>query len=270
MLGQGLLFLGLIAATAQGLGPFAGSDQFSAYAELLTFIVAVGFASMGLAVSHTSLLAEKAALAMTLDVQHQTLDKEVTEREGLQQQVMHRAHCDELTGLPNRAMFFDRLEQSIIHARRRATRFALFFIDLDGFKEVNDTWGHEAGDFLLRQVGERLHGCVRESDTIARMGGDEFTVIINDISFRRSAAIVADKVIASLSEPFMLPENLSHVGASIGIAIYPDDGEEAEVLLNRADAAMYSVKRRGKNDRGFYAAKTDDADLESPIGGDVA
>lgn len=85
----------------------------------------------------------------------------------------------------------------------------------------------------------------------------------------REDMIVADKVIASLSEPFMLPENLSHVGASIGIAIYPDDGEEAEVLLNRADAAMYAVKRRGKNDRGFYAAKTDDADLESPTGGDV-
>jgi len=253
LLGQGLLFLGLVAATAQGQGPFIHPDPLRTYVDFLSFMLSLGLAAMGIAATQSRLLSENLELRSNLQDHNAMLEKTVAEREWLHQQVMHRAHCDELTGLPNRAMFFDRLEQSIIQARRRGTRFALFFIDLDGFKLINDTWGHEAGDFLLRQVGERLRGCVREYDTIARMGGDEFTVIVNDISFRRSAAIVADKVIASLAKPFLLPEGPSQVGASIGIAIYPDDGEEAELLLNRADSAMYEVKRQGKNQRRFFS-----------------
>ena len=180
---------------------------------------------------------------------------EIEQRRALEQQLEHRAHYDDLTGLPNRPLFFDRLHQTIVRARREGARFALLFIDLDGFKEINDGLGHDAGDDLLVRVSKRLSACVRESDTVARVGGDEFTVIVGEISFRRHALIVADKVLDAVAEPFALGGQECRIGASIGIAIYPDDGEDAETILNCADSAMYAIKRQGKNDRTFYSSE---------------
>ncbi len=179
--------------------------------------------------------------------------RDVTERKQLEQRLAHMAHYDDLTGLPNRALFFDRLDHALVQAKRKGEQFAILFIDLDEFKNVNDRHGHEAGDKLLREVAQRLSRCVRESDTLARMGGDEFTLILSSIVQARDAGQVAEKVIATLAAP-VFPESLNcQVGASIGISLYPGDGSDRETLLNRADAAMYRTKEQGKNAYCYYS-----------------
>lgn len=172
---------------------------------------------------------------------------DVTERKRLEVQLAHMAHFDDLTNLPNRALFFDRLRQTLAHAKRHQTRFALLFLDLDGFKDVNDAFGHETGDALLREAGRRLTACVRTSDTVARVGGDEFTVILHDVTAGEEAGQVADKIIRALSQPFNLSGKECRIGTSVGISLYPDHGENVEILLSRADTAMYHVKHQGKN-----------------------
>lgn len=179
---------------------------------------------------------------------------DVTERKRLEVQLAHMAHFDDLTNLPNRALFFDRLRQALTHAKRNQTRFALLFVDLDGFKDVNDAHGHETGDALLRVAGQRLAACVRTSDTVARMGGDEFTVILQNVASGEDAGQVADKIIQTLDRPFDLAGNKCRIGASIGISLYPDHGEDVEILVSRADTAMYHVKHSGKNAFRFYNA----------------
>jgi len=143
----------------------------------------------------------------------------------------------------------DRLRQTLAQAHRNKSGFSLFFLDLDGFKAVNDTLGHEAGDHALKIVADHLRASVREVDTVARLGGDEFTVILPGDVHREQAAVVADKIIAALDEPIVIDgkEYQYHIGASIGIAIYPEDGDDADVLLNCADDAMYAAKAAGKN-----------------------
>lgn len=164
----------------------------------------------------------------------------------------HLAHHDALTGLPNRLLFRDRFQQAIARARRANHPLALLFLDLDRFKNVNDSLGHETGDELLTAVGLRLRDCVRDSDTVARLGGDEFAILLDGPTDAAHAAAVAQKVLLSLGRPLPLGSHEVFVGASIGIAAYPDDGRTAEELLNHADAAMYLAKERGRGNYQFF------------------
>ena len=159
----------------------------------------------------------------------------------------YQATHDALTGLPNRTLFFDRLNHALQLARRDDNRVSILFIDLDGFKSVNDTHGHDAGDWLLKEVARRLGDSIRKSDSIARMGGDEFTVLLENLSENNDPVIVAEKVRSALSEPYQWENIEMHVSASIGISCYPDDGQDAEQLLKKADQAMYQAKESGKN-----------------------
>lgn len=172
---------------------------------------------------------------------------DITERKRTQEQIWHRANFDSLTSLPNRNLFHDRLNQAIIRADRRSAPLALLFIDLDGFKAVNDNFGHAAGDKLLVEVARRLVACVRDSDTVARLAGDEFTLILPDVGNIDEAGSVAEKILSALTQSYLLDEQEAHVTASIGIALYPGDGENATVLLRHADEAMYHVKEKGRN-----------------------
>jgi diguanylate cyclase (GGDEF)-like protein/PAS domain S-box-containing protein len=161
-------------------------------------------------------------------------------------------HHDLLTGLPNRALFKDRLTQAIANARRHGLLLAVMFLDLDRFKSVNDTLGHLVGDELLQLVSQRLRHCLREGDTLARIGGDEFMLLLPHIRTRDNAAYIAEKIIAALKTPFHLNSHELYISASIGIAIYPDDGTTQETLIKHADIAMYSAKDQGRNDFRFF------------------
>ena len=163
------------------------------------------------------------------------------------EQITELAHHDSLTGLPNRILFYDRLNQSIARARREKESIAVLYLDLDGFKLVNDTYGHDVGDALLCEAARRIRACVRVSDTVARMGGDEFTVILCNVKTVNSKDRVAKKIIDAISRPFMLNGKECSVSVSIGIALYPDNGETAEQLIKIADAAMYLAKHGGRN-----------------------
>jgi diguanylate cyclase (GGDEF)-like protein/PAS domain S-box-containing protein len=180
---------------------------------------------------------------------------DITEQKQAEQRIQHLAHHDSLTGLPNRLLFNDRLGQAISLAKRDSHRFALFYLDLDRFKPVNDTLGHNVGDEVLRHAAERIRQQVRESDTVARVGGDEFTVILRDINSRENIVTVAEKIIAALAQPFHLEwqKQSVDIGTSIGIAIYPDDAENHQTLIKLADAAMYSAKMHGSCFRFFGA-----------------
>ncbi len=157
------------------------------------------------------------------------------------------AYSDALTGLPNRQLFNDRLNMSLAQAYRQLGKVALFFLDLDGFKAVNDQLGHDYGDLLLKQVAERLKTCVRTTDTVARLGGDEFTIILA-IRDKRDAELVAEKILNTIRAPYDLNGKVADkVGTSIGIALYPMDGTQGADLVRKADAAMYAAKQGGKN-----------------------
>ncbi len=160
---------------------------------------------------------------------------------------------DALTGLPNRQLFNDRLNQELSHAHRHESRVALFFIDLDQFKQVNDTLGHQVGDWLLQEVAKRLQSCVRENDTVARLGGDEFTVILTDIASSKVVADIAGKIIGVISKPMSLRGHELFISASIGISLYPDDHTDKEALIRYADAAMYDAKEKGRGNFQFFS-----------------
>jgi|GEM_PF-1437779 len=181
--------------------------------------------------------------------------EDVTERKRLQEELSRMAHFDELTRLPNRSLFFERAFEALTLAKRENRCLGFLFIDLDGFKAVNDTHGHEAGDAVLVEAAKRLTACLRESDTVARMGGDEFTVILRSLSRGEDAAVVAEKLLAVLTTPFVIPQGTCTVGASIGVSIFPDHADNVEELLRVADGAMYDVKRSGKNN---YRYPTDE------------
>jgi diguanylate cyclase (GGDEF)-like protein/PAS domain S-box-containing protein len=172
---------------------------------------------------------------------------DITEHKLTQERIQRMAHHDGLTGLPNRLLFSDRLNQAISLAKRDSRQFALLYLDLDRFKPVNDALGHAVGDELLQAVAARIRQQVRESDTVARMGGDEFTVILPEIARREEAETVARKIIGAVAAPFRLGSQKQDigVGTSIGIAIYPVDARETEALVSAADAAMYSAKQVG-------------------------
>ena len=165
------------------------------------------------------------------------------------------ATLDSLTGLPNRGVFNDRLDHAIHKAHRNSSRLAVFFLDLDHFKNINDSLGHRAGDLLLCEVANRLKLCVREGDTVARLGGDEFTIILEDIRSVQYVAKVADKIFDILSKLYLLETTEVNVSPSIGISLYPADGRDADILLRNADAAMYHAKKSGRNNFQFYSAE---------------
>ncbi|MBF0558928.1 MAG: diguanylate cyclase [Nitrospirae bacterium] len=190
---------------------------------------------------------------------------DITHRKLNEEHLKSLAHYDVLTGLPNRSLFYDRLTHAILDAHRRNQKLAVMFIDLDDFKPVNDTLGHDIGDRLLRKAAQRLKKCVRESDTVARLGGDEFTVIISDVKDVRDAENVAEKVISALNQTFVIKEKDCFIGASIGISIYPDDGQDAETIIKNADTAMYYAKHHGKNN--YHACSGGDYGSTSSIEG---
>jgi diguanylate cyclase (GGDEF)-like protein/PAS domain S-box-containing protein len=171
---------------------------------------------------------------------------DITERKAAEQLHKTLAHTDTLTGLPNRRLLADRLGQALLLNQRRTSRLALLFIDLDGFKKVNDELGHEAGDALLVEVARRLRASVRASDTVARVGGDEFVVLLLDVGGAEAMGSKAGGFINALQQPITLGDKTAHVGASIGIAQFPDNGTTADALMRHADAAMYAAKRAGR------------------------
>ncbi len=173
---------------------------------------------------------------------------DITKRRQHEKQIWYQANFDVLTDLPNRALFMDRLEQALHQAQRNKTQGALLFIDLDHFKEINDTYGHNAGDKVLQIVAKHLKKCTREVDTSARLAGDEFTIILADIAKIESAKIVADKLLQQFSKPIVLPDNSEiTIGCSIGIALFPNDISNVDELLHNADSAMYRAKAAGRN-----------------------
>jgi diguanylate cyclase (GGDEF)-like protein/hemerythrin-like metal-binding protein/PAS domain S-box-containing protein len=188
-----------------------------------------------------------------------------SERKAEEKRIGFLATHDRLTQLPNRDLFYDRLSQAISQSKRKHKPFAILFLDLDGFKGVNDIYGHEAGDAVLIIAAKRFQTCIRSMDTIARLGGDEFAIILDDLHEIENASSVAVKIIGTLSESIKLKEVAEcKIGVSIGIAIYPQNGLEIDTLMHAADTAMYQSKSSGKNRFQFFNAKTSKQDSSEP------
>jgi diguanylate cyclase (GGDEF)-like protein/PAS domain S-box-containing protein len=181
---------------------------------------------------------------------------DITSEKENEERLHYLAHYDQLTNLPNRILFTDRLKHALSLSRRARNQVAVMFLDLDGFKEINDSLGHASGDELLHQVAERLTACLRESDTVARFGGDEFTIVLPEIDSEESVAKIARKITKEIAKPYDLNGSQASVTTSIGISIYPTDGQQAHTLIQKADKAMYHAKRHGKNHHEFYAGET--------------
>lgn len=172
--------------------------------------------------------------------------QDVTERKAAEERIRFLAQHDALTGLPNRALLYDRLQHSLARARRNQTLLAVLFIDLDGFKRVNDAYGHGVGDRLLQQVAQRLTGALRAADTVSRLGGDEFIVLLDEIRQPVNASGVAQKLIGMLSQPYVLEDQSLRCTPSIGISCFPGHGDDPESLIQHADQAMYAAKQAGR------------------------
>lgn len=183
------------------------------------------------------------------------VSRDITERKKAEDKLYYLAHHDDLTGLANRHLFTSLLDRAIAYSERQGEKLAILFIDLDHFKQINDSLGHQVGDQVLGLVGKQLQTTGRKSDTIARLGGDEFALLIRDLKHPEDARIVAQKVLKALEQPFLVESHKLYIGASIGISIYPDNGESSDILLRNADAAMYRAK---DNDRNTYAFYTDE------------
>jgi diguanylate cyclase (GGDEF)-like protein len=186
--------------------------------------------------------------------------EDVSQRKDMDARVRFLAHHDLLTGLPNRTLFQDRLQQALASAKRMQSRVALLFIDLDRFKYVNDSFGHRAGDILLQTVGARLRSCVRETDTVCRHAGDEYLIVLSALREPTEAAVVAEKILAIFDEVFQLESHEVQISASVGISVYPDDGQTMEDLIRNADAAMYHSKKSGRNRFEFFTPE-----LNAPV-----
>jgi len=178
--------------------------------------------------------------------------RDITEKKRIEENIKHLAQYDQLTDLPNRALLNDRLKHAIDRAKRNKSKIGLMFIDLDGFKKVNDSLGHQAGDDLLLVIAERLTNIVRSEDTVSRFGGDEFIILLEEIKHSDYAAIVAKKVLQAIGEVVYLSGHEVNVGASIGISIYPDNGNDVSNLIKAADISMYQAKKNGKNCYKFF------------------
>ncbi|MEO5378810.1 MAG: EAL domain-containing protein [Magnetococcus sp. DMHC-6] len=190
------------------------------------------------------------------------LMRDISRRKIQEKRIHYQANYDQLTTLPNRSLFYERLKHEIVRASRQHSHIALMFIDLDRFKWVNDTMGHPAGDELLRQVAVRLKGCLRQSDTIARMGGDEFTAILPDMTRGPHAERVASQILDQLSMVFMLEGQEAFISGSIGITLFPDDANTVDDLMKNADSAMYHAKKEGRNGYRFFTPNMQTEALE--------
>jgi diguanylate cyclase (GGDEF)-like protein/PAS domain S-box-containing protein len=180
------------------------------------------------------------------------ISTDISERKDIEEHMQHMAQYDALTHLPNRALFNDRLQQAIIAAQRNKAHLALMFIDLDKFKPVNDTYGHGVGDQLLKEVALRIQDCLRESDTAARIGGDEFVILLPAIETQQDASKVGEKILHTLNQPFLLAGHTLQISASIGVAVYPQHGSDEKHLVKSADIAMYHAKKNGRNNVKMY------------------
>ncbi|MFM2060511.1 MAG: hypothetical protein RLZZ507_181 [Cyanobacteriota bacterium] len=216
-------------------------------AEIETLI----WRNKGLQVKIDLEIAYHKAIGLLLENFITTIKEKNQELTQLNAQTEYMANYDSLTGLPNRRLAIDRLRMISTHMARCGAKTAILFIDLDGFKVANDTFGHDAGDYVLKAVSERLLHCLRQEDTVSRLGGDEFLVIVHDVK-NDDVAIIARKLVDVIAQPICYNEDLIHIGSSIGISIFPDHAITPEDLLNNADNAMYSVKMSGKNNFAFY------------------
>ena len=178
--------------------------------------------------------------------------RDITDRKQSEEKIRQLAHHDTLTGLPNRTLFFDRLGIALAQSQRNQKGVAITMLDLDNFKDVNDTLGHDVGDLLLKAAAERLSAELRKGDTVARFGGDEFLLILPDLNVIEDAIQVAQKILDSFRKPFLIDTHQLILTTSIGIAVYPQDGTEEDILLKNADKAMYQAKQTGRDRYQLY------------------
>jgi diguanylate cyclase (GGDEF)-like protein len=224
------------------IGFFVFIDDMDYYMETIAFLRWIS-----IAISIALVLATVGLIYMLIN----NYTKELREQKNI---FDYQAHHDCLTDLANRVLLNDRLEQAVEKAKRNKKEFALFFIDLDRFKNINDSLGHLMGDNVLKVIGERLKGIIRKEDTIARLGGDEFTIITEDLRTKTDASFLAQKIISTLAEPIYIEEHTLHLSCSIGISLYPEDGTNTEDLLKNADVAMYKAKDEGRNNFQYYSS----------------
>ena len=181
--------------------------------------------------------------------------RDITERKRAEEELAYLASHDALTGLPNRTLFSDRLTLALAHAHRNQQKLAVMLLDLDYLKDINDTLGHSVGEKLLQAVGERLMSLLRKSDTVARIGGDEFMLVLPETARVEDAAKIASKILEAIRRPFAFDGHKMHITTSIGIAMYPDDGEDVDSLMRDADVAMYRAKAKGRDNYQRYSDK---------------
>lgn len=195
---------------------------------------------------------EEAHIAPVKDEQGVTthyvgIKMDITERKKALERLDHLAHYDALTNLPNRGLFFDRVKQGLALAQRHEQKLAVLFLDLDKFKPINDTWGHAVGDLVLQEAARRMEACLRESDTVGRMGGDEFVILLLNIHSKADAILVGEKIRRTLNEPFMIEGHTLHISSCLGVALYPEHGRTTTELAKHADTAMYQAKDSGRD-----------------------
>ena len=247
-------YTALPAILNKGLRSISKEEREQLYKKWFSFQVSRGLNKAQLHQMMWQIGGAVAVLLAFIIVWNLSLRREVTLRRKAEQQMRFMATHDDLTKLPNRSLVKERIEQALLQHARHNEPLALLFIDLDGFKEVNDQYGHDAGDELLLKLAQLLQSAVRKSDTVARFGGDEFVILLTGLLHRDDAAIVAQKILACLAQPLILSVGQVQVGASIGIAVYPEDGTDSRTLLKVADSLMYRIKQQGKNHYCFSKA----------------
>ena len=230
----------------------AAKDGGEAFQQQDVDLASIMVQEVGFALENARVHAELKQQAVRLEQQTVSLKEEIHFRKLAEKELEHLAHRDPLTGLSNRYMFIDRLEVALAQAERQKKRLAVMFVDLNRFKDINDTLGHGGGDDVLREVSNRMTTCLRKTDLLARYGGDEFTCILMDVTAREGMDNVANKIIDVLQKPLVVNEIEFTIGCSIGISIYPDNSEDIEELIQHADSAMYVSKRTKDKDSSFH------------------
>jgi len=198
-------------------------------------------------------IAELGVRLVELAKTNESLKRELTQRKQSEEKLARHAYYDNLTDLPNRRLFRSHLRQALTLAGRNQRRLAVLFVDLDHFKTINDSWGHAVGDRLLQGAAKWLKSCLRASDVVARLGGDEFIILLPEIAQAEDATTVAKKLLSALRKPFRVEGREIFTSASIGISLYPDDGDDTEILMKKADQAMYCVKQDGRNNHRLFS-----------------